>query len=373
MSVNAASGSTLTYDLNGNMTSDGTNSYSWDAADRMTKITYPGTNNFSTFVYNGFSRNVSIVETTAGSVTSTKQFVWDSSARFEERDALGSVVKKLYDLAEVQSSVNNYYLLDHLLTVRQLTNQAGSVVTQIDYDMWGNSTTIGTVLPTYSYASLYGHQRSGLLISESRVYNPKTSNWLSRDLMEDAGGPNSYTYVSNSPSNLVDSTGDVGMLPAPPGLGPIVTPPLAPGPGPIVTPPLAPGPGPNITPPLAPGPGPNITPPLAPGPGPNITPPLAPSGGAVFAKPPGNAWNPNGPKAPGAPGAANGFRHPKGGPNWVPNPNPGRGGSSHGWQDDRGRVWCPTGRGGRAHGGPHWDVQSPGGGNTNVGPGQRIP
>jgi RHS repeat-associated protein len=87
-----------------------------------------------------------------------------------------------------------------------------------------------------------------------------------------------------------------------------------------------------------------------------------------FAKPPENAYDPNGPKAPGKPGEAEGFRDPKGGENWVPNPNPGKGGSSHGWQDAKGDVWCPTGPGGRGHGGPHWDVQTPGGDYRNVKP-----
>jgi hypothetical protein len=63
-----------------------------------------------------------------------------------------------------------------------------------------------------------------------------------------------------------------------------------------------------------------------------------------------------------------GFRDPKGGENWVPNPNPGRGGGSHGWEDASGDVWVPSGQGGRAHGGPHWDVQTPGGGYRNVKP-----
>jgi len=45
LSVNSATTSNLTFDLNGNMTNDGTNSYTWDAENRMTKITYPGVNN----------------------------------------------------------------------------------------------------------------------------------------------------------------------------------------------------------------------------------------------------------------------------------------------------------------------------------------
>lgn len=79
-------------------------------------------------------------------------------------------------------------------------------------------------------------------------------------------------------------------------------------------------------------------------------------------------YDPNGPKAPGKPSAADGFQDPKGGENWVPNPNPGRGGSAWGWEDADGNVWCPTGQGGRAHGDPHWDIQGPGGKYGNMNP-----
>ena len=71
----------------GNMTSDGTNSYSWDAENRLIKITYPGSGNNSQFTYDGFGRNVEIVETVSGSVTSTKQMVWAS-----DKDATESAV-----------------------------------------------------------------------------------------------------------------------------------------------------------------------------------------------------------------------------------------------------------------------------------------
>ncbi|WP_408456247.1 polymorphic toxin type 37 domain-containing protein [Paraburkholderia fungorum] len=93
--------------------------------------------------------------------------------------------------------------------------------------------------------------------------------------------------------------------------------------------------------------------------------------GITSIKPPANAYDPNGPKAPGKPSAADGFQDPKGGENWVPNPNPGRGGS-WGWEDADGNVWCPTGQGGRAHGDPHWDIQGPGGKYGNMYPGGKY-
>ncbi|WP_408512664.1 RHS repeat-associated core domain-containing protein [Paraburkholderia sediminicola] len=94
--------------------------------------------------------------------------------------------------------------------------------------------------------------------------------------------------------------------------------------------------------------------------------------GPTWAKPPSNAYDPDGPKAPGKPSAADGFHDPKGGENWVPNPNPGRGGSAWGWEDADGNVWCPTGQGGRAHGDPHWDIQGPRGKYGNMYPGGKY-
>jgi RHS repeat-associated protein len=89
----------------------------------------------------------------------------------------------------------------------------------------------------------------------------------------------------------------------------------------------------------------------------------------TYIKPPANAYDPNGPKAPGKPGDVEGFCEPKGGDDWVRNPN-GRG---NGWRARDGGVWVPTGPDsgstGDAHGGPHWDVQYPGGGYDNVYPG----
>jgi hypothetical protein len=92
-------------------------------------------------------------------------------------------------------------------------------------------------------------------------------------------------------------------------------------------------------------------------------------------KPPKDAKDPNGAKAPGKPGAKEGFQDPKTGEKWAPNPYPDMGASSAGWLDDQGRVWCPTGPGGLAHGGPHWDVQIKGSRSkkgVNIKPGQHI-
>jgi hypothetical protein len=90
--------------------------------------------------------------------------------------------------------------------------------------------------------------------------------------------------------------------------------------------------------------------------------------GVLALKPPKDAADPNGAKAPGLPTESDGYCPGKNGPEWARNPN-GRGA---GWKDKDGKVWVPTGFGGAAHGGPHWDVQSPGGGYINILPGGRT-
>jgi hypothetical protein len=74
-------------------------------------------------------------------------------------------------------------------------------------------------------------------------------------------------------------------------------------------------------------------------------------------------------REPGKPTAEDGYTPPK---KWdgklVKNPN----GPGAGYPDKDGNVWVPTGTGGAAHGGPHWDVQKPGGGYVNVYPGGKV-
>jgi hypothetical protein len=82
-------------------------------------------------------------------------------------------------------------------------------------------------------------------------------------------------------------------------------------------------------------------------------------------KPPRDAKDRNGAKAPGKPGEAEKFKDPKGGEQWVNEPD----GTRHGWLDADGNVWVPTGPPGPGnHGGPHWDVEYPNGRYRNVRP-----
>lgn len=212
VNTTASSSASLTFDYNGNMTSDGVNSYDWDAENRLVKITYLGTDNFSTFVYDGLSRNVSITETVASSITSTKQFVWSIDARNEERDGSGIVTKKFFGRGQMNSTTKYFFTLDQLNSVREMTDNSGVCQAQYVFDPFGNETKIqGSSDSEIRYAGYYVHTRSALPLALYRAYYCKFGRWLSRDPLEEEAGTNLFDFVGNNPVNKVDLLGlDMG-------------------------------------------------------------------------------------------------------------------------------------------------------------------
>lgn len=198
-----------TYDLNGNLTGDGTKTYEWDAVNRLTAIN-SGTHR-SEFSYDGLSRRVKIVEKDNGSVTSTKNLVWCGMEICEERDA-GNNVMKRYDAQGMRvGSTNYFYTRDHLGTIRELTDNSGVVHARYDYDPYGrrsaNLITTNAAEADFGFTGHYYHAPNTLHLAPYRAYSADLGRWLSRDPIEEAGGVNLYGYVANSPLSFVDPLG----------------------------------------------------------------------------------------------------------------------------------------------------------------------
>jgi RHS repeat-associated protein len=198
----------LTYDLNGNLTSDGTNTYQWDWENRLTQITYPGTGNNSKFTYDGWDHLVKIVETSEGSVTSTKQFVQASVNMQEARDAEGALTSQYFSLGQRSPSTNYFFELNQRFDVVGVADRSGSSVCALSYDEYGRASLLsGSFTSDFGFTGLYAHQRSGLSLSVHRAYSSGLGRWLNRDPIGEAGGSNLYAYVLNSPTNTIDLLG----------------------------------------------------------------------------------------------------------------------------------------------------------------------
>ncbi len=217
VTISSVSAQSLTYDDNGNMTGDGTNTYAWDAENRLLQITYPGSGNNSQFSYDPFGRCVKIVETVASSVTSTKQFLWCGAQRCEERDGSGSLGngKQFFPLGQVNfasgTPTNYFYTQDHIGSTREMTKNVSGTTTieaQYGYDPYGIATKLqGSQDADFQYAGYYMHAPSGLNLPVFRAYSSILGRFINRDPIGENGGVNLYGYLGNNPLNRRDRLG----------------------------------------------------------------------------------------------------------------------------------------------------------------------
>lgn len=184
------------------------NHYDWDAENRLIRVTYPGAENNSQFIYDPVGHFVKIIETRGGTVTDTKQFIWSGDELAEERDATGTVTKQFFNLGVRIGSSNHFYSKDHQDSIRELTDQSGTIVAEYQYDPWGVPTKIqGSMSTDMGFCRYYKHKPSGLYLTVHRPYNPSLGRFITRDPIHEAGGSNLYTYVGNSPINYYDPSG----------------------------------------------------------------------------------------------------------------------------------------------------------------------
>ena len=196
------------FDLNGNMVNDGTNTYQYDAEDRLVQINYPGTGNNTQIFYDGLGHWVKSIETTNNATTSVIQYLWSGDSLIEERDQNSNVLRRFFSLGEQINGVNYYYVKDHLGSIRQMTDSSGNLVYQADYSAYGQATvSINTVTPAFGYAGYFVHGRSGLNLTVHRAYSPSLARFLNRDPIAESGGINLYGYVGGDPVDLSDPLG----------------------------------------------------------------------------------------------------------------------------------------------------------------------
>lgn len=202
--VLGASSQTLTYDLNGNMTSDGTNAFLWDAENRLIQITYPGSNNKTEFIYDGLGNCVKIVETTSGSVTSTKQFVCCDDDRCEARDGSGNLTNQYFQLGQVNisggSGTSYFYAKEAPGSVSELTDSSGGTQAQYTVSPYGRVTKLqGSIDADFVYRGYYAHSRSGLNLTATNVYNPALGRWMNKLQILETKPSNRYVYSGGNP------------------------------------------------------------------------------------------------------------------------------------------------------------------------------
>ncbi len=213
-------GTALSHDANGNLTNDGTNSYTWDARSRLTQINRKHTT-VASFVYDPFGRRMA--KTVSGLTT---DYLYDGLNPIEELQGGTASAKLLTGLGideyftRSDSSGTMAFLADALGSTIGLVNSAGSIATSYTYQPFGATTASGT--PNANPYQFTGRENdaTGLYFNRARYYDAGFQRFVSQDPLDfEAGDTNLYSYVFNQPTDLTDPSGTQDVVPyePPPG------------------------------------------------------------------------------------------------------------------------------------------------------------
>lgn len=201
-------GPTLTYDLNGNLTADGTYSYTWNARNQLTQLTQ-GATTVASYEYDAFGRRTQKVINGV-----TMQFVYDGGNFVQERDGSNVVTADIMTglgLDEVygrtKTSGNSSFLVDHLGTIIAEADAAGTVQTSYSYEPYGKTTQSGTASDNSQRYTGREQDFADLYYYRARHYSPRFDRFASEDPIGLAGGLNTYAYVGGDPVSRRDPSG----------------------------------------------------------------------------------------------------------------------------------------------------------------------
>ncbi len=213
-------GATLTYDTIGNLTSDGTWSYTWQHGRQLAGMS-SGTKSL-TFAYNADGRRIS--KTYVNGETTTEARYYYAGNQLSKMTRGDKTLVFTYDSlgprSVVYNGTNYYYLRNAQGDVLGIVNAYGVVVASYTYDAWGNvlsvtgsmSGTLGTLNPLRYRGYVYDTETK-LYYLNSRYYNPATGRFVNADIFVSTGqgtlGSNMYAYCGNNPVNMVDDGGNL--------------------------------------------------------------------------------------------------------------------------------------------------------------------
>jgi RHS repeat-associated protein len=220
----------LIYDDNGNLTNEGTYTYTYDEENRLTKATR---NSASAVVgqyqYDALNRRVQKIANPAGTL-SIVQYFYDDARIIEEQNGAG-ITQATYvygnyidEVLTMNRGANTYYYHQNALgSVEAITDQTAAPVERYSYDAYGFATmTNGAFNPIPPNAwgtphSAIGNpwmftgrqldEETGLYYYRARYYDPVKGRFLQRDPLEYLDGANLYEYGDDNPIRFGDPTG----------------------------------------------------------------------------------------------------------------------------------------------------------------------
>jgi RHS repeat-associated protein len=179
--ANQISSGGFVYDNNGNLTNDGSQSYTWDRANRLLA------HQDSSYAYNGLGQRVS--QTVSSIVTEYLQDTQPGLFKMIKSQTGANIERFIHDPMGIHSHESNsgvwdWALKDGLGSVRDVRNSVGNSVYNSEYALYGQKFDIQGTNPTLFEYTCESFDQNGLSYHHARYYDPALGNFISQDPLE---------------------------------------------------------------------------------------------------------------------------------------------------------------------------------------------
>ena len=241
--------SVLIHDADGNMTRDGTCSYSYDAENRLRSVTSRTLTNGALRVLNAYDHrnrrirktvqrlHVSVaqppalpVEIREWQTLETHTFIWDGNNIVFEKVEFVNGTTRTFEyfwgadksgseqgaggveglLAVSMDGIFYIPCYDHNGNIILYVSETGSIAAQYTYDPYGNiiesSGPLADVF-SFGFSTQYHDRETDMVGYKRRFYRPDLGRWLNRDPIEEEGGENLYAFCGNNAIHNYDKEG----------------------------------------------------------------------------------------------------------------------------------------------------------------------